>query len=243
MMKIRNKFLMTAFLLALGGLQAAAAATVTTSLGNATSGLVDGSTPPLLFAGSIQEAQNGQVSPFDTSYGTDGSLLFGATNFSASWIFNYGAILDPILSASLTIGIYDHDSAADGSQLDSYDIDGNDIKTPLDALFEASGGDDGMYNEYTISLLGAPLFADLADGTATVSLTLQGLGMVPTLFPLPGPNPPTVTDTNGANLIFSTLTIETGSIPAVPIPAAAPLFLSAIAAFGLYRRRVLRSQA
>lgn len=240
MMKIRNKFLTVTFLLALGGLQAATAATITTSIGNTASGLSDGDIPDGFLLGGIQ---GGQTPPFDQSCGSD---LFG--NCSAAWSFSYGAIADPISSASLTLGIVDHDSAASGSQLSLYTLDGNSLTAALDAQFEAVGdGLDGMYNVYTIDLVG--LFANLTDGSALISLALAlpGLQTCTLPFACPGETLPFVSETatNGANLIFSTLTIETQdiTIPPVPIPAAAPLFLSAIAAFGLYRRRVLRSQA
>ena len=230
MTKIRNKFLTTAFLLALGGLQAATAAMITTSLGNTTPGYNDGDSPLVFALGQVGPA------PFDTSYGTDG--LFGG-NFEQSWIHSYGAIADPILSASITIGIYDHDSAATGSQLSLFDIDNNNLTASLDSMFEVAGdGLDGMYNEYTINL-GAGLFGSLADGSAMVSLDLMGLGLVPNLFG----GGFAETATNGANLIFSTLTIETRDISVIPIPAAAPLFASAIFLMGLYRRRVARNGA
>jgi hypothetical protein len=238
MTKIRNKFLTATFLLAVGGLQPAAAAIMTSSLGNTASGFGDGSTPAAFLVGG---AQAGQPSPFDTGYGTDG--LFGG-NFAQTWSHTYAAIANPILSASITIGIYDHDSAASGSQLSLFDIDGTDYTTNLDSLFETAGdGADLMYNEYTLSL-GAGTFAALADGTALITLNLMGPGLVTPLFPLPGPNPPTETTSNGANLIFSTLNIEYQDAPsAVPIPAALPLFASALFAIGVFRRRVLGGKA
>jgi hypothetical protein len=238
MMKIRNKFLTVTLLLALGGLQAAAAATFTGSIGNTASGLNDGDIPT---AGELSNIQNGQAAPFfDRSCGAD--VLANLGNCSANWSLSVGgAITDPILSASLTLGIVDHDSDASGSQLGSYTLDGNSLTGALDAEFEGAGGLDGMYNVYTIDLTG--FFADLADGNALISLALQGSGLqtCTLTFACPGEPLPFVSETefNGANLIFSSLTIETDtSIPAVPLPAAAPLFLSAIAAFGLYRRRV-----
>jgi hypothetical protein len=240
MIKMRNKFLTATLLLAFGGLQAAAATTITQTLGNATPGFADDSTPVLLGAGGIREAQTGQDAPFNASCGADVAANSG--DCTANWTFSYGAITDPILSASLTLGIVDHDSDAGGSQLGSFSLDTfSDLTALLDTEFETTGGLDGMYNVYTIDLAG--FFADLADGSALISLALAGPGLQTcTLsFACPGQTVPFISDTafNGANLIFSSLTIETDtSIPAVPLPAAAPLFLSAIAAFGLYRRRV-----
>jgi hypothetical protein len=240
MTKIRNKFLTATLLLALGGLQAAAAATFTTTLGNDTPGFSDGATPT---AAQLIGAQGASPAPFDSGKGSE---LFA--NLSETWTFNYAAITDTILSASLILGIADHDSVASGLQVSSHDIDGNDLATGLNNKFEASGGGNGEYNVYSLDLASS-IFADLADGSALVMLTLQGPGLQACAFIFSCDGNPvgtiSETDFNGAHLIFSTLTIETldPTIPAVPIPAAAPLFLSAIAAFGLYRRRVLRNQA
>jgi hypothetical protein len=235
MMKIRNKLLTATLLLALGGLQAAAAATFTGSIGNTASGLSDGDIPTGEQIGIIIA---GQAAPFfDQSCGAD---VLG--DCSANWSLSVvGAITDPILSASLTLGIVDHDSDADGSQLGSFTVDGNSLTGALDAEFEGAGGFDGMYNVYTIDLAG--FFADLADGSALISLALAGPGLQTCTFVLICPGAPVVSDTafNGANLIFSSLTIETldTTIPAVPLPAAVWLFgtaLIGLAGFGKRRK-------
>jgi hypothetical protein len=169
MMKMRNKFLTATLLLALGGLQAAAAATFTTTLGNTTPGFNDGETPDAF--PDVINAQTGQDAPFNASCG--GGVAANTGNCSTDWTFSYGAIADPILSASLTLGILDHDSDAGGSQLGSFSLDPfSDLTALLDTEFEATGGGDGMYNVYTIDLAG--FFADLADGSALISLTLAG---------------------------------------------------------------------
>ena len=230
-MHIRKRLFLAASLL-IGGLALSSvghAAIITTSLGNTSPGFNDGDTPTTPQVGS---AQGGQPVPFDQGYGTDG--LFGG-NFDQSWTHTFAAITDPILSASLTIGIVDHDSSATGSQLGLFALDGNELTSDLDALFEAGGGSlDLEYNVYTIDL--AALIADLADGSVSVALRLAGPGLVTPLFPNPGP--PQETTTNGANLIFSTLTIETRDGQPVPDPATLSL---ALLAFGplLWRRRDL----
>jgi uncharacterized protein (TIGR03382 family) len=208
------------------------AAMLTASLGNTASGFADGDTPTVAEVGT---AQAGQPVPFDQGYGTDG--LFGG-NFMQSWTFTYAALTQPVLSASLTLGIYDHDSSATGSQLALFTADGNDLTATLDAQFEAGGGSlDLEYNVYTVDLAG--LFADLTDGMLTVVLNLDGPGLVTPLFPLPGPNPPVETDTNGANLIFSSLMIETRD-PDTPVPAPGTLPLAALGlGLMLWRRRGL----
>lgn len=230
---IRHIIPLATLLFAVGALQPASAAIVNSSLGNTAPGFGDGD---ILAVPVVGVAQGGQAAPFN---GPCGSELFGSC--STSWTHNYSALADPISSASITIGIYDHDSAATGNQLASFVVEGIDFSASLDAMFEVAGdGEDRMYNEYTVNLV-ASVFAALADGSALISIALAGPGLVENL--LLGQ----IVDsaTNGANLIFSTLTIETDdpTIPAVPIPAAAPLFLSALAIMGLYRRRVLRNQA
>jgi len=244
MTKIRNIFLTATFLLVLGGLQAASAAMFDVTLGNDTPGFADPSIPPVTGVGSIAAAQTGQELPFNQSCGAD--VVPNPGDCSTSWKFSYGATSDPILSASLTIGIVDHDSAASGSQVGLFSLDGGSLTAALDNEFEAAGGLDGMYNVYSLSL-SAGFFAGLADGIAMVMLALQGNGLqtCTSSFACSGETLPFVSETNfnGANLIFSTLTIETQDIPAVPLPAAAPLFLSALFIMGIYRRRVLRNEA
>jgi len=229
---IYNILLATGFVFSLVTSQIVAAATITTSLGNTAHGFVDGSSLAVIGDVDVAQAASTDGSPFNLSIGVDSSL-FGA-DFSTNWTFIYGAISDTILSASLTIGIYDHDSSASGSQLASYGIDGNDLTTTLDSLFEAGGGAaDAQYNEYTIAL-GAGLFSDLADGSSLVSLALQGNGLVPVLF-VGGFQE---TSTNGANLIFSTLTIETEDAQTVPEPGSLVLVSLGFLLLGIiYRRR------
>lgn len=228
----------------------AEAALITTTLGNGASGFSDGAT---LGAFEVGDAQTGQLAPFDTGYGTDG--LFGG-DFDVSWTFGYGPIATAILGASLTIGIHDHDSAAGGSQVLSYLLDGLALTASLDTLFEAGGGSaDGVYNVYTIALAAAQ-FAALADGSATVSLALQGPGLTTELLfdedgnLLPGGSL-VETATNGASLLFSTLRIETedetdpgpgpgpgpGPTP-VPEPTSLALLLAGFAAWSWRRARV-----
>jgi hypothetical protein len=215
----------------LGLLTEAPAATITSSLGNTASGFSDGNKPAAFLVGG---AQAGQPAPFNQSYGNDEL----GPNFSETWTHSFGAIADPILSASITIGIYEHDSAASGSQLSLFSVDSTDLTAELDAMFEALGdGEDGEYNEYSLALPGTA-FAALADGSALVSLTLDGPGLVTPLFPLPGPNPPEERDNNGANIIFSSLSITTRDAGVIPEPSTLVIW-SVLGAMGLVfaRRR------
>ena len=227
MRTVRKGLLTAGLFVAVFSAQTASAAMISSSLGNDASGFTNGDILPAFLVGG---AQGGQPAPFDQSYGTDG--LFGG-NFSVNWNFSYGAITDTILNAFLTIGIYDHDSAASGSQVGSYDIDGNNLTGALDTLFETGGGAlDAQYNVYTLSL-DAGLFTDLADGSASVSLALQGNGLTPDLFG----GGFAETTTNGANLIFSTLTIETQDAQSVPEPGSLILTALGCLGMGLFRRR------
>jgi hypothetical protein len=210
-MKRQQLLVMLALTATLAIPQLANAAMIISDLGNTASSLNDGDKPSVV--PDLVGAQGGQPAPFDMGYGTDG--LF-AGNFMQGWTHNYAPIVDTILSATVRIGIADHDSAASGSQLGLFTLDGNPLTTELDALFEAGGGADTEYNVYSLALPGS-IFADLADGSMTAQLNLAGPGLVTPLIPLPGPNPPTETTTNGAFLIFSTLEIETGVVP-VPEP-------------------------
>jgi hypothetical protein len=206
----------------------ASAAMITVSLGNTSPGFNDGDTPPLV--PDILNAQSGQPAPFDSGKGSD--VL---SNLDESWSFGYGAISGTILSASLTLGIIDHDSAASGSQLAGYLLDGNDLTADLDALFEGGGGTNNEYNVYTLNL-GPSLFADLADGSLLVDLALAGPGLETNL------QTGAVTETgfNGAFLIFSTLSITTRDVQ-VPEPGSLALFgLGLLALAGAQRRRTVR---
>lgn len=217
--------------------QLANAAVITSDLGNTLPGIIDSATPTLI---EIAAIQGGEPAPFDQGYGVDLPPLFGSgSNFEKSWTHDFGPIVDPILSATITFGIIDHDSAAPGSQLALFTLDGNPRTVELDALFEAGGGSgDQEYNVYSLALPGS-FFADLTDGLMMAQLNLDGPGSVPTLFPIGGSNPPTETATNGAFLIFSTLEIET-DVLSVPEPGTLLLFSTfgiLLGAKSLRRRR------
>ncbi len=210
---MRRFFTTLAFVFLAGQLEAGL---ITQTLGNGTPAFADGDALTIL---DLLAAQSGQVPPFDAGIGIE---ILGP-NFSADWTFAYG-IADPILSASIVIGIADHDSAASGSQLASFGFDGHDLSGDLDTLFEASSSGDQVYNVYTIPLLPL-LFPSLADGAATFSLALSGPGLV-TALPIFGGGV-SESSFNGAHLIFSTLSITTEDTvppPDVPEPATTLLF-------------------
>lgn len=167
----------------------------------------------------------GEAAPFDMFRGFDGAS--GGT-FSASWTFDFEP--GTFGAAALTLGIFDHDSAASGDQVALFTIDGLDLTADMSALFEGSGGTQLEYNVYTLNL--SPLaLAQLSDGSATVSLSLAspslGGGPGTTGLELFFPN-------NGAGLDFSTLSLAAA---AVPEPATLGLLGAGLLGFGFARRR------
>ncbi|AAZ28718.1 PEP-CTERM sorting domain-containing protein [Colwellia psychrerythraea] len=201
---------------------------ITSDLGNATSGLVDGNSYALI--PDILTAQAGQPAPFDAGIGSE---LFGDPA-NVNWLFNYGAITDTILSASFSFGIWDHDSAASGSQLDAFSLGSIDTTVALDAMFESGGGaTDAQYSVYTFNL-GATFFADLADGNFSVDLDIGGAGLQTALMG----GQVSETATNGYHLIYSSLNIVTedsGPGP-IPVPEPSTLLLFVLSLAGLKAR-------
>jgi PEP-CTERM motif-containing protein len=163
-------------------------------------------------------AHVGDPFPFDGTFnGSDPS----GPNFSESWMFSYGALTN-ITAATLALGILDSDSAAPGNQVASFILNGNiDLSSPLNVAFEANPSPNSYVNDYTITLDGST-FSELATGTATFALTLQGpgLGVLGT------------TPSNGAALDFSTITITTQTIPEPTSLVLAALGFAGWAAWG-----------
>lgn len=193
------------------------ASIITQTLGSS-AGFADGSTNAR--AGTWITATAANASPFSGYNGSDGV----GPDFSASWQFNYTPISQTIVSATLSIGIYDIDSAASGNQVASY-TEGpggvNNLTSLLNAVSEALNGNTGaVNNEYDILTITLPstTYADLALGSPTISLALQapGLGALPTTF-------------NGAGIDFSTITITTQATPPpTPEPATWALLLAGL---------------
>jgi hypothetical protein len=211
------------------------AAIITSSLGNTSSGFNDGD---ILTAAQVGAAL-GPPAPFNASIGSDNLAFLGT--FDAAWQHTFAAIADPIASATLTFGIWEHDSSASGSQVGSFSLDAQDETATLDALFETPGHGQQIYNQgsefnvYTLDLISLGLAASLADGALDAALRLQGPALIDNLTL--GVVEEVDVGTNGAALLFSTLTIETRN-GEVPVPDPATLSL-ALLAFGtlLWRRR------
>lgn len=161
----------------------------------------DGST---VGSATFNTAVAGQPAPFNGIIGSD----ITGPNFTGTWNYIFTAPAS-IGGATLEIGIYDHDSAAAGSQVGSFTLNGSvDLKTTLDTAFEGRGGATGEYDVYTITLPNTA-FSALSTGSATFALALQGpgLGVLGT------------TPFNGAGLDFATLDIAPVPVAAVPEPS------------------------
>lgn len=196
---------------------------ITSTAGNGAHGLTNGAVTNLV--PDILNAQAGQAAPFDTGYGNE---LFGNAPL-LNWAFpGLPIITDTILSATLTLGLFDLDTASSGSQLDQFLIDGVDQTAALDALFEAANSGDNVYNEFTLNL-GPAFFASLADGTFTAGIDIGGSGLQTALIG----GGVSETQENGFHLIFAQLNITTQDSttppPSVPEPATFVLMLAALA--------------
>lgn len=173
---------------------------------------------------TFTNASGGDPAPFNQFIGSDTT-----TDFTASWTFSAygGAILDPVNSATIQIGLYEGDSAATGNQVAAFTVDGVDLTAALNALLEATPAYTGTEVHYTLSLSAAAI-AELLDGSATFSLTLQG----------PGASVIGDTTNNGAGIDFSILSISTdnGGTPPTGVPEPGSLALAA-SGFGLLAAR------
>lgn len=177
---------------------------------------------------------NDGFDPFNGPIGIDGST----ETFQATWTHTgYGPLVGDIVAASITFGIWEHDSAAPDDQVASFTLDGLDLTAALNALLNASGGGatppppfpTSEYNVYTLALP-ASTFTALADDSATFALELQNGSLAGT----------TLLDANGAGLDFSTLRITTREVqPVIPEPSilAGLLSMGAVGLLGYARRR------
>jgi len=177
----------------------------------------------------------GEVAPFDLESGFDADDGDGGSNFDVVWTHSYAIPLQPIVGASLRIGLYEHESDDLVSQVASLTLNGQfgpSLTALLDAQVESYGGStvydpfDGFpvtteYNIYTIALPAA-VFSELAGGSAQFRLQLQG----------PGVNLFGVSQYNGAFIDFAELTMTE-----VPEPSTLLLIGAALPLLALLRRR------
>jgi hypothetical protein len=190
------------------------AGTITDTLG-ASAGFTNGQKP--IGVSTWNTAVAGNSAPFNAYIGSNVS----GPNFTASWTFSYGSIVDPILNATLTLGILDLDSAAPGNQIASFGEGSNNLTALANTVAEGlHGGAGSASREYDILTFTLPstTFASLSSGGETFTLTLQG----------PGLGALGSTPFDGAGIDFSTITINTQTQGAVPEPATWSLFLVGI---------------
>lgn len=173
----------------------------------------------IISTGQIQTADAGQPAPFNAFIGSD----ITGPDFSANWTFSYAAQTN-ISAVSLTLGIYDADSSAAGNQVALFTVNGADLTSLLNTAFEGHGGANSEYDVYSVALPSST-FANLSSGTAMVSFSLQG----------PGLGVLGATPFNGAELDFSTLSVNTGTT--APEPGSAALLGGGLLASLVWKRR------
>jgi hypothetical protein len=172
-------------------------------------------------------AHAGDPAPFDgTIYGSD--LV---ANFNQSFTFSaYGGPLT-VTSASIFIGLYDHDPIATGNQVLSFTAGAVDLTSLLNAAFEADllQVDTDQVGYYLI-ILPATVFADISDGSVTFNLQLQtGFGVLGD------------TEFNGAGLDVATLSATADDVGGVPEPSSWIGMVSGLGALVGLRRYRARS--
>ena len=194
----------------------------------------------LTFHADYQAAQTGEAQG-DGTINTQfqGNDLNAGSVLDTTFVFQLGLGPTPvgegpapsgeIRGATLTIGLFDHDSAADGDQLESFTMNGTPLTSVLSALMEASGGtqtvEGSEYNVYTIDL---PTFSldDLLSGLAfNIRLAPPSL-VVASGFPPTGAG-------NGGGLDFARLVYSVS----VPEPGAFALLGLGLASLLAARRR------
>ncbi len=224
-----NAFAFAALLAFLASSSLVHASVISTSLGNTSPSFTGGSHPT---TATVLAALTGSPAPFNAMCDSDTGAN-GNTSCSASWTFNYSiASGETVDGATLTLGIWDIDSAATGNQVANYSLAGGDnLTTLLNAVSEGLNSNSGATNnEYDVLAITIPgtSFGVLSSGSATISLALQG----------PGLGVLGNTPSNGAGLIFSTLTLNiANSASPAPEPSFVALIPMALGAFAFFRRR------
>jgi hypothetical protein len=175
--------------------------------------------------------------PFNRFSGSDPGIA-GAADFLVQWSFDLASIGPERPGAvRIEIGLYDHDSAAPGSQLAYFLLNpgssnARDLTAQLEALFELPGiGEHQEYSVFGFDLPQPALDSLLSGSAATFELKLKG----PALIKMQSGAIATAEGSNGAGLDFARLTLTGGAT--VPEPAAAFLAGLALAALAVARAR------
>ncbi|MBV9672096.1 MAG: hypothetical protein JO076_04640 [Verrucomicrobia bacterium] len=150
--------------------------------------------------GTFDTVAAGEPAPFNAFIGSNVT----GPNFSATWGYSYSAP-PSIAAATLTLGIVDGDSKASNHTVALFRLNGLDLTSSLNTVFQGHGGSLGEYDVYTLQLPGST-FGALESGSVSFLLTLQGPGLG-----VLGPTP-----FLGAGFDFSTLVLN-------PVPEPAPL--------------------
>lgn len=169
-------------------------------------------------SGPYTTAGANENSPFNQIFGGD-----AVANGSFSWTFTFAPIVQQIGSATLLMALYETESSAGGDQFASFTLNGVNLTAAMNALHEGTAGAGSQIVHYTLNLPSS-VFSQLATGTVTLSLTLQGPGigvLGPTTF-------------NGGGIDFSTLTIN----DEIPEPGTGFLVGGAVLAALWARRRL-----
>jgi len=183
----------------------------------------------------------GEPAPFDSFKGSDYDA-----DFSEMWTFNFSPGL--YSSATITIGLFDADGSTQGDQVSFFGFDGNDMT--VIAVGATNGSGVGFQLQYDVYSMMIPLtaLADLSDGSATFTLTLQrGLEGPPGTSsgavggtsgdPAGSISSSGLTLFNGAGLDFATLTLVTEPINPIPEPATLSLLAAGLLAGAALRKR------
>jgi hypothetical protein len=182
-------------------------------------------------------AWTGASDPFNRFSGSDPGIA-EAADFLVRWSFDLSSIGPERPGAvRIELGLYDHDSAAPGSQLGYFLLNpgstsASDLTGQLASLFEAPGiGEHQEYNVFGFDLPPSAVESLLSSSIATFELKLEGPALIKVqsgaIVPAEG--------TNGAGLDFVRLTL-TGAAT-VPEPASALLAGLALAALAVARTR------
>jgi hypothetical protein len=170
--------------------------------------------------------------PFNRFAGSDPGIA-GATDFAADWSFDLRSIdWQTLTSLRIEFGLYDHDSSASGSQLDSFSVSGMDLSDLLAPALEAPG--IGKQQEYDVFSIDIPqdrrlLLRELSDAVARFSLKLKG----PAWIKEKSGAIVEAAGSNGAGLDFARLSFTYGAT--APEPAGALLAGLALAALAAVR--------
>jgi hypothetical protein len=162
-------------------------------------------------------ASAGEEAPFDRFYGADPG---SNNNFDKTFTVSFAPL--NATGANLTFGIYDHDSSVPGSQVAFFGVNGVDLTSDLNNLFESMQGLQTQVRIYSLDLTGSALTA-VSSGNAAFTLTLKG--------PLSS-----VAPSNGAGLDFASFTVD-ATAAVVPEPATWGMMLVGFGLVGAGMRR------